>query len=65
VQLPLTGVEVIYDMLQSDFSKPVTADLVEKAIQTIILRRPDRSWDEKIYMQKEKVNGKMVTVVGL
>ena len=31
--------EVIYDMLQSDFSKPVTADLVEKAIQTIILRR--------------------------
>jgi len=28
-------------------------------------RRPDRSWDEKIYMQKEKVNGKTVTVVGL
>jgi hypothetical protein len=31
--------EVIYDMLQSDFTQPVTADLVEKAIQTIILRR--------------------------
>ena len=31
--------EVIYDMLQSDFTKPVTAVLVEQAIQTIILRR--------------------------
>jgi hypothetical protein len=31
--------EVIVKMLQSDYSKPVTAELVEKAIQTIILRR--------------------------
>lgn len=31
--------EVIVKKLQSDFTKPVTADLVEQAIQTIILRR--------------------------
>ncbi|MCL2598047.1 MAG: ATP-binding protein [Paludibacter sp.] len=31
--------EVIEKELNSDFTKPVTADLVEKAIQTIILRR--------------------------
>jgi hypothetical protein len=28
-------------------------------------RRPDRSWDEKIYTRKETVDGKTVTVVGL
>ena len=29
-------------------------------------RNPEKSWDEKIYMQKEKINdGKIITVVGL
>jgi type II secretory pathway predicted ATPase ExeA len=31
--------EVIVETLQSDYTKPVTADLVEAAVQTIILRR--------------------------
>ena len=32
--------EVIVEILQSDFTKPVTAELVDKAIQNIILNRP-------------------------
>jgi len=28
-------------------------------------RRPDRSWDEKIYIREETAGGKTVTVVGL
>jgi hypothetical protein len=28
-------------------------------------RDTDASWDEKIYMEKETVNGKMVTIIGL
>ena len=38
---------------------------VNKGWLALFDRRPDRSWDEKIYTLKETVNGKTVTVVGL
>ena len=28
-------------------------------------RRPDLSWDEKIYTRKETINDKTITVIGL
>ncbi|GHT44184.1 hypothetical protein AGMMS49965_19390 [Bacteroidia bacterium] len=45
--------EVIVEMLQSDYTKPVTAELVEKAIQTIILRR-DTHIDSLLERLKEE-----------
>jgi type II secretory pathway predicted ATPase ExeA len=32
---------------------------------TIFDRRPDRKWDDKIYMRKETLGGKTITIVGL
>ncbi|MDR0815106.1 MAG: AAA-like domain-containing protein [Bacteroidales bacterium] len=45
--------EVIEKMLQSDYTKPVTAGLVDKAIQTIILRR-DTHIDSLLERLKEE-----------
>ncbi|GHT50571.1 hypothetical protein AGMMS49982_06120 [Bacteroidia bacterium] len=45
--------EVIEKMLQSDYTKPVTAELVEQAIQTIILRR-DTHIDSLLERLKEE-----------
>ncbi|GHT48707.1 hypothetical protein AGMMS49982_00530 [Bacteroidia bacterium] len=45
--------EVIVEMLQSDYTKPVTAELVENAIQTIILRR-DTHIDSLLERLKEE-----------
>jgi hypothetical protein len=45
--------EVIVEMLQSDYSKPVTAELVDKAVQTIILRR-DTHIDSLLERLKEE-----------
>jgi hypothetical protein len=45
--------EVIVKMLQSDYSKPVTGELVEEAIQTIILRR-DTHIDSLLERLKEE-----------
>ncbi|MDR0835538.1 MAG: AAA-like domain-containing protein, partial [Tannerella sp.] len=45
--------EVIVEILQSDYTKPVTAELVEKAIQTIILRR-DTHIDSLLERLKEE-----------
>jgi hypothetical protein len=45
--------EVIVEMLQSDYTKPVTAKLVDKAIQTIILRR-DTHIDSLLERLKEE-----------
>ncbi|GAP73471.1 hypothetical protein SAMD00024442_93_5 [Candidatus Symbiothrix dinenymphae] len=45
--------EVIAEMLQSDYTKPVTAELVEQAIQTIILRR-DTHIDSLLERLKEE-----------
>ena len=45
--------EVIVKMLQSDYSKPVTASLVDEAIQTIILRR-DTHIDSLLERLKEE-----------
>jgi len=45
--------EVILDLLQSDFTQPVTAELVHQAIQTIILRR-DTHIDSLLERLKEE-----------
>jgi hypothetical protein len=45
--------EVIVEMLNSDFSKPVTADMAKTAIQTIILRR-DTHIDSLLERLKEE-----------
>ncbi|MDR0866135.1 MAG: AAA-like domain-containing protein, partial [Candidatus Symbiothrix sp.] len=45
--------EVIVKMLQSDYTKPVTAELVDKSIQTIILRR-DTHIDSLLERLKEE-----------
>ncbi|KAA6302742.1 MAG: hypothetical protein EZS26_001249 [Candidatus Ordinivivax streblomastigis] len=45
--------EVVVEMLQSDYTKPVTAELVDKAIQTIILRR-DTHIDSLLERLKEE-----------
>ena len=45
--------EVIVKILQSDYSRPVTAELVSKAIQTIILRR-DTHIDSLLERLKEE-----------
>ncbi|MDR0844451.1 MAG: ATP-binding protein [Tannerella sp.] len=45
--------EVIVEILQTDYTKPVTADLVDKAIQTIILRR-DTHIDSLLERLKEE-----------
>jgi hypothetical protein len=45
--------EVIVEILQSDYTKPVTAELVDKAIQTIILRR-DTHIDSLLERLKEE-----------
>ncbi|GAP72669.1 hypothetical protein SAMD00024442_4_15 [Candidatus Symbiothrix dinenymphae] len=45
--------EVIVEMLQSDYTKPVTAELVDTAIQTIILRR-DTHIDSLLERLKEE-----------
>jgi len=45
--------EVIVEMLQSDYSQPVTASLVEDAIETIILRR-DTHIDSLLERLKEE-----------
>ncbi|GAP72910.1 AAA-like domain-containing protein [Candidatus Symbiothrix dinenymphae] len=45
--------EVIEETLQSDYTKPVTAELVEEAIQTIILRR-DTHIDSLLERLKEE-----------
>jgi hypothetical protein len=45
--------EVIVKILQSDYTKPVTAELVEEAIQTIILRR-DTHIDSLLERLKEE-----------
>ncbi|MDR3187889.1 MAG: AAA-like domain-containing protein [Prevotellaceae bacterium] len=45
--------QVIVEMLQSDYAKPVTAELVKEAIQTIILRR-DTHIDSLLERLKEE-----------
>jgi hypothetical protein len=45
--------EVVEKVLQSDYTKPITAELVEKAIQTIILRR-DTHIDSLLERLKEE-----------
>jgi len=45
--------EVIVEMLQSDYTRPVTASLVDEAIQTIILRR-DTHIDSLLERLKEE-----------
>jgi type II secretory pathway predicted ATPase ExeA len=45
--------EVIVEMLQWDYTKPVTAEMVEKAIQTIIIRR-DTHIDSLLERLKEE-----------
>ncbi|MDR1886833.1 MAG: AAA-like domain-containing protein, partial [Prevotellaceae bacterium] len=54
--------EVIVEMLQSDYTRPVTADMVEQAIQTIILRR-DTHIDSLLERLKEDRVRKVVEAV--